>query len=115
MPFREVASGLGSAPKARANHTALGLSALGPLGGLGIPNFPSPDSATHFVSSFRTGSSTAWPRCFCITHRPDHETGVMARDAIVLVLPGHSIFGQEGNAAIDRGDRFGRLVAGLSS
>src|SRR5205807_6057344 len=50
MPFCELASGLESAPSARANHTAFGLFALGALAGLARLNLPSPDSATHFVS-----------------------------------------------------------------
>src|SRR5262249_8901736 len=61
-PFCTRASGSGSAPSARANHTALVLSALGMPLGLGTPVLPSPDSATHFVNSARIGSLTAWPR-----------------------------------------------------
>ena len=40
---------------------------------------------------------------FCFPHRPDHKTSVMARNAVVLFLPGKRIFDEKGKAAIDRG------------
>src|SRR5262249_43081940 len=58
----DTASCVGSTPSASAKETALGLAALGALAGRARPNLPSPDSATHFVNSARTGSSTACPR-----------------------------------------------------
>ena len=38
-----------------------------------------------------------------LAHRPDHEAGMVARDAVVLLLPGQRVLGQKGEAAIDRG------------
>src|SRR5262249_39093810 len=61
-PRRDTPSGLGSTPSARAKKIALGLAALGALAGRSRPNLPSPDSASPFVNSARTGSSTACPR-----------------------------------------------------
>src|SRR5262249_27815685 len=63
MPFSERASGLDAVPRASAKYIAFGLAALGAVAGRPRPDLPSPDSATHFVNSARTGSSTAWPRC----------------------------------------------------
>src|SRR4051794_38263369 len=39
---------------------------------------------------------------FCLSHRPDHKTSVMARNAVVFLLPGKRIFGEKGKSAIDR-------------
>src|SRR5262249_10569097 len=71
-PFWATASGFGSAANASANHTALALSALGTPLGRGTPVLPSPDSASHLVSSARTGSLTGWPRC--LASRIDQTT-----------------------------------------
>src|SRR5262249_8450307 len=47
--------------KASANHTAFAFSAFGTPAGRATPVLPSPDSATHWVSSANTVSSTLWP------------------------------------------------------
>src|SRR5262249_19386091 len=54
---------LGFEPRLSANQTAPVLSAFGIPGGLGTPVLPSPAPATQVVSSDRTGSLTAYPRC----------------------------------------------------
>ena len=63
-PSFEAASGSGSACLPARTTRPSGLSRSGVAAGLGTLGLvlPSPDSATHFVSSARTGSSTAWPR-----------------------------------------------------
>src|SRR5262245_6658796 len=46
-----------------------------------------------------------------LAQRPDDQRRMVARDAVVLLFPGHRILGQEGEASLDRGADLGRLGA----
>lgn len=46
-----------------------------------------------------------------LTHRPDHERGVVTRRAVVLLLPSQRILGEKGETAINRSTNTGRLVS----